>query len=402
MATRGKSHPALVNPEILKRARETSFLTLEEAAHAAGIKNPKKLAAAETGEATISFRQAQRLAEYLRIPFSTFYLDQLPQEPSLPRDLRSAERTSLKSFDVVRVMRRMRQQADAASEIIKSLDRKTADSGDLSVVQGAFSSPRRKTVDALAETIAPLVCVEKWDTNARTKLGEPKSGKALNTTKEIVEQHFGILVFEEPIDTKYFRGCADSSSSTSFILLSTKDPVNARRFTLTHELAHLLMRESGFCNPADPQNGDEERLCDEVAGEALVPWELLEREIARYRKAEAEQLVAAVARKYFVSYSAAAVRLAQAEAITWDKATSLLTFYRLRWLEERAKQKETAGGPHPYSTRVRWLGPRFTHAVLNGLDADVISITKAADLLGIVPSYENIRNVREKFIEAYG
>lgn len=382
----------MINAAILRWARESSYLSVEAAAAASHVSRPEKWSAVEAGREKLTFRQAERFAHYVRLPMRTFYVSEPPAEESLPRDFRSRadeEAAPIRDFAVIRTLREIRTKRDAALRIMT----------ELHISRPPLPAAETDSALAIVSTLEPLVCAARWASELRIEARHSGSARGLSHTKEVVEREHRVLVFES--SEARFRGCALWSLQLPVVVLSSQDTPNARRFTLTHELAHLLLRQSGFCDPASWRNEQIERLCDEIAGRALVPSMLLSELLASVRARSAARKVEAIAREFIVSHSAAAVRLWQAKEISQDLLRRLLSDYREYWLQQVARRRGSDGGPHPHATQVRRLGPTFTDSVLRALDRDILSISKAATLLGVRPSHANIESIREKYAEAY-
>jgi len=104
---------------------------------------------------------------------------------------------------------------------------------------------------------------------------------ALNHLSEMVEDKGIIAIFNgvvdnnpyRPISVEECRGFVLVDEYAPFMFINNKDSKSAQMFTVAHELAHLWTGKSaGFdfrkLQPADDPN---ERLCDKVAAEFLVP-----------------------------------------------------------------------------------------------------------------------------------
>ena len=78
---------ALVTPQVIEWARQRYHLAIDTAAEKLKIK-PGKLEAWEKGDERPTFRQAQRLAQKLRIPFGYLFLSAPPEEKLPLPDLR--------------------------------------------------------------------------------------------------------------------------------------------------------------------------------------------------------------------------------------------------------------------------------------------------------------------------
>ena len=84
-----------VNPEILRWARETAGLTLEQAAHklaigeARGVPGLVRLAAYEAGEAAPSRPLMLRMSKQYRRPLLVFYMSSVPRTAERGEDFRT-------------------------------------------------------------------------------------------------------------------------------------------------------------------------------------------------------------------------------------------------------------------------------------------------------------------------
>ncbi|MGA8534665.1 MAG: XRE family transcriptional regulator [Candidatus Tumulicola sp.] len=382
----------MVRPERLKWARESTMLTLEDAAKKMGV-SAARLAAAEGGSGSITFRQLEKLAHACGIPMHILYSDAPPKEEELPIDFRSPQEGGGEfSSGLIKTLRIARERRDAALDLF----------GDLDMPRTKL--PVLRNDKEIAEYLRGLLCVLEWNhvsTDERKELW--KGAKALSLTKELVETNLPVLVFEFIIDPKFLRGCSLYSDGLSIVALSTRDKPNARRFTMGHELAHLLMRESGICYPIRGRISNvTERRCNLVAGEALLPTELLAHDIEEKSHIAIDSLIEYLANRYCLSYSAVAVRLNQFGALSATQLQQRLQTYAQYFTEERERSSESEAGPSYHLLQVQRLGPTFTNAILSAVDSDYLSISQAAHLLQISPSYDNVSKIREKAVSVYG
>lgn len=225
-----------------------------------------------------------------------------------------------------------------------------------------------------------------------------KGAGALSATKKLVEQNLPVAIFESSRNIDGVRGCSLYEPPLSVVLLNSQDNPNARRFTLAHELAHLLMRESGICEPLHDTN-EAERRCNAIAAEAMLPLRLMLQRLPNRR--EAEGRIPSLAREFRMSQSAVAARLRHADLISKRKLKELLEFYNAEYRAQRESQSENSGGPNYYLLHALRLGPKFTAAVLEGFEKGHLSTTQTADLLGVAQSHTAIDGVREKALATY-
>ena len=381
---------ALVEPRMLQWARESTLLTLDEAAKKAQV-SVDRLADAERGAGSITFRQLERLAYACRIPLHTLYLPEPPHEESLPIDFRSHKQGGGHfSPSLIKILRVARERRDTVLELFGDLDIRSTE------------LPALRTDAAIVSAMRPLMCVLDWNTVVPKK-ELWRGSKALSLTKEIVETRLPVLIFEFIVDPKDLRGCSVFGEKLSIIALSTRDNPNARRFTIAHELAHLMMRQSGLCVPIRGRISDEtERRCNLIAGEALLPTDHLRRDVQEKKSVGTDSLIEYLAKRYCLSYSATAVRLNQFGRLTSTELQERLDLYADSYSREREQQAESENGPNYHLLQVQRLGPTFTNVVLSGIESDHLSLSQAAHLLQVSASYDNVTKLREKAMSVYG
>lgn len=112
---------------------------------------------------------------------------------------------------------------------------------------------------------------------------------------------FGIAVHAGEL--RGAHGLARMEEHGAIVTVSANDPPQVQRFTIAHELGHLLMarvRRDGI----DLSPRDEEQFCDEFASRLLVPREDLDRELRRRGEQVDALTLLALASRYGVSISA--------------------------------------------------------------------------------------------------
>jgi Zn-dependent peptidase ImmA (M78 family) len=151
-------------------------------------------------------------------------------------------------------------------------------------------------------------------------------------------------------------------------------------FTLAHELVHVWVGVSGVSNLANTYSGDraEERYCNQVAAEVLVP----EAELRRQWPEASEQAepLAWLLRQFKVSSLVLLRRLNDLTLIDRD------TFQRLyREEEERFRQIAAARAPGGdfYRTQRTRSGRRFARALIESTLEGTTPYRDALRLLGV-------------------
>jgi Zn-dependent peptidase ImmA (M78 family)/transcriptional regulator with XRE-family HTH domain len=262
-----RSTEAVVEPRILKWARDTAGLTPEEAARSLQIKD-EKVRAWEQGEERPSMSQLRKMAIVYKRQLSDFYLPAPPEEPPLPHDFRRLPGDGV--FHYSRALRyqlrQARQRRDLALDLATEQD---AELRELPVIQIADATER------LGGEVRALLHVT---TEEQHTWRDPR--KSYNGWRAHVEAA-GVLVFQVTgVQPSEMLGFSLIDQPLPIIGINRKLAPNGRTFTLLHEFVHLLLRQSSLCDIEDsfvraPQEQKTEVFCNAVAAAALVPRDAL-------------------------------------------------------------------------------------------------------------------------------
>lgn len=162
------------------------------------------------------------------------------------------------------------------------------------------------------------------------------------------------------------------------IVVNNQFPLERRRLTLAHELAHRLIDTHSLSNK------DEERAANRFAGAFLVPADHLLREAGKRRNAVSYKEIIDLKRLYQVSGAALLMRLQQLDVIS--QATMVYAFQSIGrgWRTHEPVEIEPAD---QRGERERAL--RFERLCYRALAEGLISLTKASELLRLpIPEVE--------------
>ncbi|WP_235905600.1 ImmA/IrrE family metallo-endopeptidase [Actinomyces marmotae] len=185
------------------------------------------------------------------------------------------------------------------------------------------------------------------------------------------------------LDPEEFRGFVLADDVAPLIFVNGADTKAAQIFTLVHELAHLWLGHSALSDAAaDAQGGqDEERWCNQVAAEALVPLNSLR---AQWDGTYGEDELDRLADRYQVSTLVVLARLRDAGDLTWDEYMARYDAERLRVSDLMKMSRDRGGGGDYYNTQIRRLGRSFTRAVVSSALEGRMTYRDAYRLLGTV------------------
>lgn len=118
--------------------------------------------------------------------------------------------------------------------------------------------------------------------NIRDLLGMSRANSHINLDYWInLIESLGVLVFEfYNIELEQLRGYALYYDKLPIIGINHKETINAKKFTLFHELAHLIMKKEGISNINEYNLiNNEEAYCNKVAAETLLPTKVFKKYI---------------------------------------------------------------------------------------------------------------------------
>jgi len=352
-----KSIPALINPAMLRWAREGARLTIDEAAHTIGI-SAEKLAACEAGNAQLTFPQLMKVSRGYKRPVSLFYLKTPPAGWAPIQDFRQLfgiERGF--SPNLTYAIRQARERRELALELRQELNEP--------IVPFTLIAAIGDDVETLGQHIRAYLGI----TDAEQPMWKHRAFEAWRAAMEAKD----VLVFMVPrLPLTEMRGAAIAEDQLPVIMVNSRDRTGGRIFTLLHEFCHLAIRQSGVSGQGgdqeDTTNPSVERYCNAAAAAALMPkdW-LLSETIVREKgstKTWDNDELQALALHFGVSREALLRRL-----LTLGKTTQ--AFYeskRVEFHQEYAEliDKKSAGGPDYHIQVLSQLGRAFTRLVFEG------------------------------------
>ena len=382
-----------VNPDILRWARETAGLTLEDAVGKLSIKDVKgavatdRLRQLETGETAPTRAMLSKMAKQYRRPLLTFYLAQPPRRGDWGRDFRApaADRSARDEALLGALVRNVQ----ARQGLLRSamLD----DDDDLVPLTFPGSATTDTPVEQLVDSIRDALGLRL--SHLRAARNPDEAFRLLRSHAEqagvfvLVLGHLGS--YHTELNVEVFRGFALADEFAPFVVVNPRDSAAARCFTLLHELVHLWLGEPGISG-GDPQD-PVEIFCNKVASSFLLPDE----ELATLRGPVSDDLqdwaasISGFAGSRNVSSSMVAYRLHRRDVLDREAWLALSGLFRSRWLEGRKRQRQQRagrdGGP-AYGVLVRHrLGPGFVELASRLMASGALTTTKAGRVLGVNP-----------------
>jgi len=197
-----------------------------------------------------------------------------------------------------------------------------------------------------------------------------------NITQLLEDQEIKIIEIAEA--DNLFDGMATIiDEKYAVIVINENFPIERKRFTLLHELGHLIL------DIPDCDLKEEENYCNLFAAEFLFPLSNVFKEFGKNRRSVAIQELIEAQKKYGISIQAIMYRLLNADIISKNQ---LSNFYRQ--INSNKELKKVID-------KERFETPEFSHRykqlVYRAYSQELISASKAASLLG-----ENINKILAK------
>ena len=365
---------ALINKKMLTWARERIGADVPTFAKKLGV-DEERLSNWEGGGESITFAKAIEFAKKAYVPFGYLYLNEPPQEKLPIPDLRTVNghgvsKPSAELFDLIKLM--LDRQDWYKDYLISNLATPVECVGRASLDQ-----PIIDVVEDIRAflNVAPHPNRGKWDDYYRDLV------KRIESIGVSVMRQSDINHYSRPLNVDEFRGFALCDEYAPVIFVNHADAPGPRLFTLIHELCHIWLNQSGISD-GDPSNKRaEEKFCNAVAAEFLVPGEEF---IAKWRfdVPDWRENLPELEAHFHVSKWVIARRALTFNFI--DKAD----YGGFIQSEREAFQKRDKGGGSPsyYQTKQAQISRNFSAAVAAEASTGRLLLKEAASLLAMPPS----------------
>ncbi|AIO45892.1 MULTISPECIES: XRE family transcriptional regulator [Burkholderia] len=366
-----------VQPEVLRWARETVGLSIDEVATMLRAA-PSEVADWETGAGAPTYAQLEKLAyQVFKRPLAVFFLPAPPEEKVPQREFRTLPETDMRSL--ARDTYLQIRQAHAFQLSLKEVfnGRNPADKLIWKSLALSLSEP----VSAQADKVRRLLGIT---------LDEQTSWRnddlALKQWRKAIEDA-GVFVFKSSFKQREISGFCLMDEAFPIIYLNNSTTKTRQIFSLLHELAHLLLSmnglsklDSGYIDALPKAEREIERFCNAIAAEVLIPPSAFDRLVAGHPsdvESAPDEMFAELASYFGVSREAVLRRLL-------DQGRVSQAFYKRKATIWSAQQREAKGGSY-YANQGAYLSDRFAREVVGRHYRHQITLEQAADFLGIKP-----------------
>lgn len=381
-----------VNPRILKWARETAGLDLVSASSKLGLRAterkspPERLAALEAGETVPSRTLLATIAKQYRRPLLVFYLSEPPRVVNRGEDLRTLppDYTEMDEALLDALIRDVRVRQSMIRALMEAEDEAVE-------VLLVGAGELKEGTDVIAKRIIKLVGFELAE--YRAAADSRAAFKYLRSTVESAGV-FVLLIGDlgshhTSLGVETFRGVSLADPFAPMVVINDRDAPSAWSFTLLHELTHIYLGQTTISGAWSEI--EIEHLCNEVAGEVLLPVPELGvlRGIGNQDLQTVQARITEFAREHNVSSTMVAYRLRRQGFLAEAQWRTLRSNFKELWVQSsrdrRAKSRESNSAPTYYIVRRHRLGSHLTHFVARMLDSGALTTAKAGHILGVKP-----------------
>ena len=365
----------ILTPEVLRWARERASLSPEELAGKLDV-SPGTVEEWESS-GKISFARIDKLAARTYTPLGFLFLSKPPDEKLPMADFRTRSgsaprRPSPNLLDTAYHMQE--RQSWMRDELIEW----GADPID---GMGAYNIDANP-IEVAAAMRDMLKVEEGWAEVESTWTG------ALVHLRDCTEATGILVVFNgivgndthRKLNPDEFQGFALFDEYAPLVFVNAADFKAAQIFTLAHELAHLLIGESGLSGFPDLKPGEHrvEGFCNEVAAEFLVPKQEL---ISFWAIAESKNNPYQAAARHFKVSAIVAARRAVDIGLA-DSSAFAQVFSADKKKEDMFRSRQKGGGD--FWNLPKWrIGEEFASAVVRATKEGRLPYREAYSLVGL-------------------
>ncbi|MGD9739706.1 MAG: ImmA/IrrE family metallo-endopeptidase [Bauldia sp.] len=387
---------ASINPKVLEWARVSAGFSPAEAAGRLNLEEDRLLLW-EAGTDAPSIPQLRKLAELYKRPLAVLYLPEPPLTFQPMHDFRRLPDTGSRPFSpgLTLEIRLAQQRRMLALDLFEEAEE--------TPIPFALTAAADEKPDVVGERIRTALGV---DYGLQSHWREARV--AFTAWRSQIEG-LGVLVFQASrVESEEASGFAIWGDPLPAIVVNRKDAYPRRVFSLLHELAHLMLRQSGVSDlewEGPRPTGDQaiEAFCNATAAAALMPRELFLAEplIAAHSGgpyAWSDLDVRALATTYSVSREAVVRRLLHfgrtTEAFYSRKRAQFAAEYQQQRAQEREKNKGKKIARDIPRDTLADFGRPLVRQVIDNYHQDRLSLSAVSGYLGI--KVKHLPNIERK------
>lgn len=372
---------AYVNNKILAWARSTTpFSSTRDVQDRIKI-DSAKIDSWEKGEDYPSITEAKKLASLYKLPFATFFLATPPTSEPRPYTDRRTKSDSIYgplSYELWAEIERIIGNRERILDLV--------DDEDLELYEMIPVVDSDASIEQVGDTIRTFLGITLPFKNKTAY--ENNSYKYYRT---LIESK-GILVSQiSGVSINEMKGISLYYDSFPAIAVNNKDYDRSKTFSLIHELAHLVRRSSSLCLiDFDERNDSEEKTCDAIAAEVLMPrnsFLLVVEDAAKQHHEYSEEFLNYIADRFGVSIFSVIRRLYETKTINKKAYISIYNEFSRQFEEKQAEidfANENKEFRIPFYKRyLNKEGYLYTRTILTSYSKGYMSYGELCSTLGV-------------------
>ena len=323
-----------------------------------------------------TFNQIEAFSKKVNIPLGYFFLQAPPEEKIQLLEYRTVDSAELvrPSRDLIDTIHEMERIQDWMKEFRQ-------DTG-FSVLPIVGSLKGRNDVASIAQTIRfDLELDYDWYKNSRS------ISDAFNHVRSLLE-YSGIIVMlngivgnntHRALNIDEFRAFAMVDEWAPLIFINNADSQGAKLFSLFHEMAHIWLGENDLYNDRNVSQMVRpiEVLCNAVASELMVPFDLFINEWSNCQTKDAREKITIISKVFKCGESVIARKALDAKKINSEIYKNVTLDAIKAYKNKRATK---APGGDYYKTMVSRLDGRFVRALCESVNMGRTTFTEACKL----------------------
>lgn len=375
---------APITPRVLIWARETAHLTIDQIPKS--TITPEKLRQIESGETLPTLTQLQKLARRYDRSLYTLLEKEIPQEDY--RDIpffRKEHKTDYDSPLALFLRDIQRKQDWARNYLIEEGSPELDFVGSVKI--------QEKTADVAKRIVARLQLPLSTQYKYSQREDFFRDLKACFEAHNIFVSITGSDTSNRSISLEQAQGFAIADTMAPFVFVNTKNTINAKAFTLLHELVHLFLNETGISE--DPLNfrkpkchEDEiENFCNAVVSEILMPEELF-RTFWSKCSGSLQEKIKKTSEEFLTSQLAVCIRLWQLGFISGKEFATVFAQTK-KSIEGYMEKKESKSGGNYYASMRSQNGTLLSRLAFYAYKSGEMMHTEISKLLKVKVSNFN-------------
>lgn len=358
-----------INPDILKWARTSIGISIDEVARRIGRKK-EEIGEWEAGRASPTYAQLERLAyQIYKRPLAVFFFPDIPMEETPRTEFRTLPNALIDRLpaEVVKLYRKAKIYQLNLAELFEN-----SKPVEPNLIE-KHKLDERTNITGLAERIRKELGYSLEDQYLWHSFDE-----AFKKWREAFEG-LGIFIFKDAFHNEDFSGFCIYDEKFPIIFINNSMPDSRQIFTLFHELGHLLynlggidFRDNRFFDDIEGKYHKYEVGCNRFASEFLVPQSAFESQNLQVSESQFKSL----ASKFSVSREVILRKYLDNNLINIELYKKMVD----KWAKQFRKQKS---GGHYYYTQIAYLGNTYINLVFRKYYQNKISIENLSSYLNI-------------------